>query len=39
MKIQAKFRAMGHPDWMPEEDKNKKGIIGKIRDWWKKWRS
>jgi len=42
IKIQEKFRALGHPDWMPEEEKKKKtnkGIIGKIRDWWKKCRS
>jgi hypothetical protein len=42
MKIQAKFRALGHPEWMPNEEeenkKKKKGIIGIIRGWWKKWR-
>ncbi len=31
---------MGHPDWMPEEEKkNNKGILEKVRRWWKKWRS
>jgi hypothetical protein len=40
MKVQEKFRAMGHPDWMPneEEEKKKKGIIGKVKSWWRKWR-
>jgi hypothetical protein len=41
IKIQNKFRAMGHPDWMPyEEEKKKKiGILKKVRSWLKKWRS
>jgi hypothetical protein len=35
MRVQEKFRAMGHPDWIPEEKKKKKtGIIGKIKRWW-----
>jgi len=37
MKIQAKFRSMNHPDWMPEEEK-KKGLITRLRLWIKKWR-
>ena len=36
MKIQAKFRSMNHPDWMPEEEK--KGLIPRLRLWIKKWR-
>ena len=40
IKVQEKFRALGHPDWMPyeEEKKKKKGMIEKIRGWLKKWR-
>jgi hypothetical protein len=39
IKIQNKFRTMGHPDWMPEEEKKKKkGILEKVRIWWKNWR-
>ena len=41
MKIQAKFRSMNHPDWMSEEEeerKTKKGLIARLRIWIKKWR-
>ncbi len=40
IKIQEKFRAMGHPDWIPYEEKakKKKGILDKVSTWWKKWR-
>jgi len=42
MKIQAKFRSMNHPDWMPEEEKEKKtkkkGLIARLKIRTKKWR-
>ncbi len=42
MKIQKKFRDMGHPDWIPYEEeakkKKKRGILEKVRQWWKKCR-
>ena len=42
MKIQAKFRSINHPDWMPEEEiekkTKKKGLIARLRIWIKKWR-
>ena len=39
IKIQEKFRAMGHPDWIPEDEKKKTGILGKIKRWWNKGRT
>jgi hypothetical protein len=33
--MQKKFRDIGHPDWIPDEEnkKTKKGIIGKLISW------
>jgi hypothetical protein len=39
IKVQEKFRAMGHPDWIPEDEKKTKtGILSKIKRWWNKGR-
>ena len=37
IKVQEKFRAMGHPNWIPEakqKKKKKQGIFDKIKRWW-----
>ena len=40
IKIQEKFRAIGHPDWIPEDEKKTKtGILSKIKRWWNKGRT